>query len=127
MRYAIRQYAEALLGALENKSGRGRSETIRRFLFVMRKNKDWSKLGRILREVERQSLRRQGMQKIEVESAAPLSNELRKEIEKILGKKLVLEERIRPEFLAGVKILIDDEILIDASAKRGLDLLFSQK
>lgn len=127
MRYAIRQYAEALLGALEDKSGRVQSEVIRRFLSVIRKNKDWSKLGRILHEVEKQSLRKRGMRKVEVESAAPLSRELIKEIEKFLGKKLVLEEKVRPELLSGIKILVDNELLIDASAKRGLDSLFAER
>lgn len=127
MKYTTRQYVEALLDALEDKSGRGRSEVIRRFLFVVRKNKDWAKLGRILQEAERQSLRKQGMRKVEVESAAPLSREFRKEIEKILGKKLVLEEKVRPELLAGMKILIDGEVLIDGSGKRILDMLSTRK
>lgn len=127
MKYAIRQYAQALLGALEDKSGRERDEIMKRFLFIVRKNKDWPKLDRILQEAERQLLRKQGIRKVEVESTTPLSRGLRKEIEKILGKKLVLEEKIKPEILAGIKILIDGELLIDASAKRRLDLLLTKR
>ena len=126
MRYSIPQYAEALVEALEDKSGRERSEATRRFLFILRKNKDWAKLGRIVKEAEKQSLRKQGIKKVEVESAVPLSPTVKKEIEKILGKKIVLEEKVRPEVLAGIKILVDGEILIDASAERQLQRMFTK-
>lgn len=124
MKYNISQYASAFVAALEDKSTHERADMIRRFLSVVRKNKDWPRIGRILQEVERQSLRKQGMRKVGVESTASLSHEWRKEIEKVFGKKLVLEEKIKPELLAGVKILVDGELLIDASAKRRLDLTF---
>ncbi|MBI2640515.1 MAG: F0F1 ATP synthase subunit delta [Candidatus Sungbacteria bacterium] len=123
-KYSISQYAAALILALEEKSGSKRSETIRRFLFIVRKNKDWSKLGRIVKEAEKQSLKKQGIKKVEVESAAPLSRAVKKEIEKIIGAKVVLEEKVRPEVLAGIKVLVDDEILIDASGISQVERMF---
>ncbi len=127
MRHTIPQYAVAFLGALQGKSGSERREAIRRFLFVLRKNKDWQKTNRIVKEVEKQELRAQGLRKVELESTDPVSQEIKKELTKIFGKKLFFKETMRPELLAGVKILVDGEILIDASGKRRLDLMFNKK
>mgnify|MGYP003394656396 FL=1 len=64
------------------------------------------------------------MRKVRIESAAPVSAQLKKEISEILGKKIVLEEKTRPDLLAGIKILVDDELLIDATGKRQLERIF---
>lgn len=124
MRYSIRQYAEALLLALEDKNRRERREVIGRFLVVLRKKRDGAKLTQIIKTLELLQLKKEGLHKVVLESASPPGLKIKTEVEKILGKKIFIEERINPELMAGIRILVDEEIFIDASAKRRLDVLF---
>lgn len=125
MKLSTKQYASALHRAISGKSEIERKHIIRNFLFILQKNRDWQRLGLILKEVERLYLRESGLRKVEVETASPVKN-LRNELEMILGKNIFMKEKINPEILAGIKILIDDEFLIDASAKGRVDKMFSK-
>jgi len=124
MKYSPRQYAEVLLSALEGKLEKERKEILKRFVSVLAKNRDLSRLGAILCELEREFFKKSGMKKIWVESVSPLSVGLRKEIEAAVGGKTYLHEKINPSLLAGIRILINDELLIDASARRQIEKLF---
>ena len=124
MRYSIRQYAEAMLLALEDKNKQERREVTGRFLAVLRKKRDWGKLAQIVRALELLYLKKAGFHKVILESAAPAGGKIRLEVKKILGKKIFLEERVNPELMAGIRILVDEELFIDASAKRRLDAIF---
>lgn len=127
MKYSNSQYAQALWEGLKGKSASERREVLKNFLVVLRKNRDGARLNRILEEVERASLKNAGMKKVEVESAAELSRGTKREIEAILGKKIVLSGKINPAILAGMKIMVDDELLIDATASRQLSQMFLKK
>lgn len=124
MKYSIKQYAESLLWALADKSKEERRLVLRRFIATLRKNKDLSRLNLIWHEAERQELKKLGLRKVEIESASEVSKTLKKEIENILGKRLFIKEKVKPELLAGIRILVDQEYFIDATAKRKLDKLF---
>lgn len=125
MNYATGQYAAALRVALADASASERPAMIRRFLALLRKNRDTRRLGAILRKVEKQSLADQGLQKVSVASTSPLAPETKKEIAAALEKKPLWEETVDPAMLGGVRILIDDELLVDASARRRLDRMFN--
>ncbi|TSC75151.1 MAG: ATP synthase subunit delta [Parcubacteria group bacterium Gr01-1014_33] len=125
MKYSPRQYAAALCGVLEKKSERERKEVVKNFLRALAREKMHAKLPMILREAEKQILARQGIKKVSVESASPLSAKIKKEIGAIFGKKIHLEEKTNPALLAGIKILVDDELLVDASGRRRVERLFS--
>ncbi len=94
---------------------------------LLRKNRDLARLERILKEFEKQWLRESGLRKVEIESAAPASGKLKEEIKKILGEKILFSEKVNAGILAGVKILVDGELMIDASAKRQLDQILGSR
>ncbi len=148
MKYAAGQYATALTEALADVPAAKRPATIRRFLALLRKNRDMRRLATILRKVEKQSLADQGLRKVALVSAEPMPTRVKKEIAAALdlpphlpvenkqggdesssrrwgGKKPLWEETVDPAMLGGIRILIDDELLIDASARRRLDRMFS--
>lgn len=125
MRYSPKQYASALLFALEKKSAVERKKIFQQFLSLVNKKGDSSRLGLIVRETERQYLKNEGLKKVTLESADPVSAKVRKEVEEILGRDIILEEKINPELIAGIKILVNDELLIDASAENQLRRLFT--
>lgn len=125
MKYSARQYAAALLAALQDRPEAERKRFLKRFLILVREKGDSRRLGVILREVEKQNLQELGLKKVLAEAPEPLTPQIKKEMEKILGKDILLQEKINPDLVAGIKILINDEILIDASARAQLRRLFS--
>jgi F0F1-type ATP synthase delta subunit len=125
IRYTTGQYAQALLGAVEGKSAVLRNRVFRNFFILLRKNRDTARLSAILREAERSALSKMGIKKVEVESAAGLGAFLKREISRLAGGKIYFKESVKPELLGGLAILIDEEILIDASVKRRLEVMFS--
>ncbi len=125
MKYRPAQYAEALYDALEGKGPEDRRTIARSFARVLSRHRMTAKTSAILASYEKLSLGRHGMHKVRIESEAPVSEQTRKEIREILGTKIHFEEQENPALLAGMKILVDDELLIDASARRQLDNLFT--
>lgn len=125
MKYSSKQYAIVLLSVLEGKSEKDRKEVLRKFVAVLAKNRDLARLGAILRETEREFLKQSGAKKVLVESASPVNPSLRHEIENAVGGKIWWYEKTTPEFLAGIRILINDETLIDASGKRQIEKMFA--
>lgn len=125
MPYSSRQYASALVAALKGKSDSEQKEAIRRFIALLRKRGLWSRRMLMLKETERQYLKEAGAAKVSLASAAPLAPETRRGIERVLGKNILWQERIDPGLLAGIKILVNEELLIDATAKRQIERMFN--
>ncbi|HEY4510502.1 MAG TPA: F0F1 ATP synthase subunit delta [Candidatus Paceibacterota bacterium] len=124
MRYQESIYAKALLRALEEKDESEIKKILKNFMAILLKNNDFSHLNSILGKVEKLYLTEEGVEKIYVESASPLSKNLREEIESALGKKVLINEKVRPGLLAGVRIILNEEILIDATAAQRLAKIF---
>ena len=126
MNYSVRHYAQALSDALENKPASHTPAIASTFVAVLRKHRKLTKLPFILQAVERIEFKKQGLVKVEVESASPLSDDIKESIIQSVGGRVFLTERIRPDILAGVRITIDDEFFIDASALRQIQRMFSR-
>ena len=124
MRYSPRQYAAALLALLKGRPEAVEQRLQRQFLVLVGQKGDSRRLGLILKEVEKQDLREQGLKKVLVETPDPITPQIKKGIREVLGKDILIQEKINPELIAGIKILINDEILVDASAKTQLRKLF---
>src|SRR3989344_4075144 len=124
MRYSPKQYAHALLLAIADKSYEARRKILRHFLSLVSKKGDSARLGLIIRETEKQYLRHAGLKKVILESPEKVPAGIKKEVEKILGKGLLIQEKINPRILAGIRILVNDALLLDASAEAQLRKLF---
>ena len=124
MKYRPAQYAQALHAALTDASAAKQKEIMARFAALLVRHRMSGKSGAVVAAYEKIVLRASGMRKVKIESAAPAGERLKKEISDILGKKILIEAKIRPDLLAGVRILVDDELLIDASGKRQVERIF---
>lgn len=124
MKYTTIQYAAALSLALKGRNRTERKKILERFLGILRKERDGAKLERILKAAEMLHLRESGLRKVRVDAASVLPKSIKTEIKKLFGGKIYMEERENPELLAGLRIWVDEEIFIDASAKRQLEKLF---
>ncbi len=124
MKYKPKQYAEALFDALSGAKEGEEHALIGNFATTVRKNKDWARLPLIVKQFEKIYREKHGLTKLEVESAHPLTEKTKEELEKAVGKKVLFEEKVNPKLLAGLRILIDDSTFIDASALRHINNLF---
>lgn len=127
MRPSPPQYARALLAAWQKTPTEARSKLVRRFLFLVSAKGDRKRLPRILREIERRYFASAGLRNVRIETASPLSRETRSNVRAAIGAKNVIREVVHPELLAGIRIMIDDNLLIDASAATQIHRLFSQR
>ena len=127
MKYSALQYATALASALEDKTPTERKRIAANLFRHMTAARALKHLDRVVQEAERRMRRRQGIHMAEVETPAPLSTARRRSIERALGSKAIITEKINPLLLAGVRMVIDEEILIDATAHRRLTTLFSSQ
>lgn len=126
MKYRITQYAEALDRALEDKKPDEQKKVIRNFLNLLGRHRMLTRLNHIVHAYERHALKRQGLRKIIMEYAGGDAEAMRSEIEKMFRSKVLIKAVNNPAILAGVRLLVDDEILIDASARRQMYKMFKK-
>lgn len=125
MRYSIRTFATALLDSLEGKTLEQQRATLKRLVAVLTKKGMRRQLHAILRETERLYLKAHRITKVEAVSPTPLGAEAKQDIERALGTKMFFTEQTDPSVIAGVKLFIDEELLIDATAQRQLEEIFN--
>lgn len=123
MKYTFSHYAEAFLALCAKKTEKEQTKIARQFIAFLQKRREIRNLPHIVEAVEKRELRSSGAKKVILEFASPADEHVKKEIKRILGKT-IFQEKTRAYLLGGVRILIDDELLIDASAKRQLELMF---
>jgi F0F1-type ATP synthase delta subunit len=123
MKYKINQYAEALVSSIEEKQ-KIDTHLVRNLVRVLSKNGDYAKLPAILREAENLYIKRQGLEKLKIESASPLSEETVQSIQKTLPRGSHVITKVNPKLLGGLTLLVNDSLFIDASAKTRLEKLF---
>ena len=127
MKYRPEQYAQALLAACHEKSDVEQKKIVKRFVQLLARHQATSKTHAICAAYEKLELRNKGMRSVRLETASLASEKLKNEIHRVLGKNIHIKEVVNPDLLGGLKILIDDEILIDASARRQMEELFIKK
>lgn len=121
MKYSSKIYATALLEAIEEKS---QAEAVKKFLSIMRKNGDFSKLPNILRDFKKAYNKQHGIKEVKINLAREEKNVVN-QVKEILKLKHEPEVEINKEILGGVVITIDDEVVIDGSIKTRINKLFS--
>jgi F0F1-type ATP synthase delta subunit len=97
------------------------------FLALVRKNGDEMHLRKILEEAARFARGKSGIRKVTLESARALSVEQRATVATFTKDDDVIEERIDPELIAGIRILLDDELQFDGSLKNKLEKAFGAR
>lgn len=118
------QYAAALAAVITDKTSAERKQIAGRLFRHLARARALRHRERIVREAGRIMRKQKGMVSATIESAAPVTVQTRRAIGHALGKKTVIAEIADPRLLAGVRILIDEEMLIDATALRRLTTLF---
>ena len=126
MKYDARLYAKALAAALgEKHSPAKEKQFVENLLSLLLKNGDMGQAKKVLREAGKLVRRADGIRKVNIESARPMGAKTFDRIKGSFKKTDVFEEGIRPELVAGVRLLIDDELELDGSLARKLQKLFT--
>ncbi len=116
-------YAKAFRKALdENKISE--EELVRNLFHAVLRRGQIAHWPRITRRVWEELVHYHKGRWITVETARPLAAAQRKKIEKAFSEKDYIEERVRPELIAGMRIRVDGEQEFDGSLKRKLDTMF---
>lgn len=131
MKNKIKLYAEALaefmIEGMDQKK-------IEKFLAFLDKNGDMGKAKQILALAESLFIKKTGRRKVILETARKIKPKQKEELIGVLsrgaGSRMagqkgdIAEEKINPDLLAGIKIIINDEQL-DLSMQNKLNKLFS--
>lgn len=119
MKHKIKLYATALVQVMTKKIDE--KKIVSNFFKLLEKNGDIKKAKEIVLLAETMHLKSLGGRRVTVETARKAPNALLKDIAK---KEDMLEEKINPSLIAGVKIVINNEKQLDFSLKNTLDNIF---
>ena len=126
MHHTIAQYAQALVNAVGGASSRDIKTIARNTVRLLRAKKHLSKLPAILRETRRRYFYKKNITTIDIISVVPLSPAIRNEIRRMAGASAHINEIVRPEVMAGIKIIVNDTYRIDATVKGIIRNLFAK-
>ena len=124
MKYAPHIYAKALVEVLSAPPGPGRQHDdaiAKNFLALVRRNGDEGHLRKILEEASRFARGHSGVRKVMIESARALAPSQKKMVEQFTKPGDVVEERVNPDLIAGIKVIVNDEMQFDGSLKNKLN------
>lgn len=130
MKYSVHDYAKALDAAIADVVGQptAKQEAVaKNFLELVRRNNDESGFKKILQEAARiaRGRKREGaLRQVTVQSARSLNKAQEKMLGGFLRETDVVNYQIDPSLVAGVKIVVDDEMQLDGTMKAKLDSLF---
>jgi F0F1-type ATP synthase delta subunit len=127
MKYPAHIYAKALAEVIVAAEGAGEKEQdaiVARLVAFVRKNGDEAHLRKIVEEAARFVRGKSGVRKVMMETARPLGAQQKKKLAAFIKTGDVVVEKINPELVAGVKIIVNDELQFDGSLKGKLDKLF---
>lgn len=124
MKHSPQIYAKAFSEiASEPSADKKANVFVKNFLKLIEKNNDQHQLKKIFREAEKLVREKTGKRKIVLETARPVKK-FDTAIKKIVKKGDVIEEKINPELIAGIKIILNDEMQFDGSMQKKIKSLF---
>jgi len=122
MKYKAKQYAEALAGAIL-KTGADGDKIKNNFLKLLKKNGDIKKAKEIVALAESLFIKKTGRRKVVVETARKIKTKQKELLQNVMQRGDIVEEKINPELLAGIKIIINGEQL-DLSMLKKIQNIF---
>lgn len=125
MNYAPKTYALAFYEAISSaKNSAEADRCIKNFLILVKNNRNQKKIKDILFIIEKLIIKKEGGRKLLIESARPLSRANEKIIQSLLKPTDIVEKKINSDLIAGIKININDELLLDGSFATKIKKMF---
>ncbi len=123
MKYPAHLYAKALAEAIAEPKADG-DAIAKNFQALLRRNGDEAHARKIIEEAARFVREKSGVRKVTVESARELNAAQRKMVSAFTKSGDIVESRIDSELVAGIRLIVDDEMQFDGSLRGKLDTIF---
>ncbi len=124
MKFSSLAYAKAFTRAIAENPEQ-EAELRKKFLATVEKHGDVAAFPKIIQEITRLTDHATKTRRVLVESARPLSDTHLRELRSAFGKQSMIEVSAVPELVAGVRITIDGEHVIDATLAGRTKKLFT--
>lgn len=121
MKHSAHIYAKALVEVLSDPKAKDDARIAKNFLALVARNGDAGHLKKILEEASRFARSRSGVRKVTVESARALNATQIGAMKRFIKEGDVVERRIDPNLIAGVRITLNEELQFDGSLKNKLN------
>ena len=126
MKHSVNDYAHAFAAVAAGKhSPAEQAKLVQNFVSLVRRNGDAALLPKVLGEAGRLVREKEGIRKLTIETARPLAGKMRESVRHMAHAKDVVEEKVVPELVAGMRVTIDDERQFDASLSHKLQKMFA--
>ncbi len=120
-----KQYAEALYDSIHQVRPEDHDKVLDNMVKILNDNGDLKLFDQIAAEYQLLENEGKGIKNVEVTSAHPVhSKQIIKDLNKIVGDKVEIKEKIDQSLIGGVIVRVDDT-MIDASIKNSLNNLRS--
>lgn len=124
MRHDPRTYAKALAAVAAGPLSAEKERTIiGNFARIVTERVGRTQWPKFIAAAEKALREKEGLRKVTIESARPLAH-LESEFKHLIKKSDIVEEKVDPELVAGVKVTIDDSLQYDGSLRAKLNKLF---
>lgn len=124
MKYTPDLYAKAFLETVFVASEKKQRELLHRFLKIIKKNGDWPLIEKIFQKVSRAVVKARGGRIVILEAARRVPQQMLEKLQSSFSASDLILTQIRPELLAGVRVLIDEEEQLDVTLRQKLRKLF---
>lgn len=124
MRYSAKKYAQALYESSKGKSSSESEKVAKTFVALLDHYHDRSLLPRVIALYEKIRRQQEGITKVETITAKKLSSKSKADIEKKFNGKVEIAEKVHPEVIGGIKLIVNDEYQIDGTMQGRVDRLY---
>lgn len=120
MKYPPHIYADAFLSLMETHPEE-KNKIMAGLVRALNVSGDIGNAEKVIASIEEKIARKEGRVKIKVYAARILHESLLDKIKNAFGNEALVHQVIDPEIIAGVKLVVNDEIMIDATLKKKLE------
>ncbi|MEK7066001.1 MAG: F0F1 ATP synthase subunit delta [Patescibacteria group bacterium] len=124
MKYSPAVYSKALMGALAEESVESQEKIVENFVKLLKRSGDIEKIDNIMSVIEKATIKKKGGRTVDVIVPRKLPEALLSKIKNSFTAKDKITIKIDEKIISGVKIIIDDEKIIDNSLATTLKRMF---
>jgi len=125
MKYRVKDYAKSLAGLLSEEKISDK-KLAAGLIKLLERQGDLNKAKEIIKQTEFLMAKIQGKKSVVFETARKITESQRKSLAKFTEKGDIVQEKINPELIAGVRITVDDEKQFDQTMLKKINNLFNK-
>ncbi len=124
MKHSPEIYAKAFIETVMKAQKERQKDLLGRFLSVVKKNGDQAGFFKIFRQVKEMAARKKGNKVVVIEFARQVPQSLEDRLKNCFSPSDCVDVFVRPDLLAGTRILINNEKELDFSMRKKLRKVF---